>query len=87
MMLRVDVRHGILSLFSYTPLQTGFGLNMLALDYGRPELMNLKHVITSFFAEGDEGGDDVSGSSIPGDHCRISDGDAEAQFCSAAAAE
>ena len=35
-------------LFTYTPLQTSFGVNMLALDNGRPELMNLKHVITSF---------------------------------------
>jgi DNA gyrase subunit A len=35
-------------LYSYTPLQTSFGVNMLALDNGRPELMNLKHVITSF---------------------------------------
>jgi DNA gyrase subunit A len=35
-------------LFSYTPLQTSFGVNMLALDNGRPELMNIKHVIRSF---------------------------------------
>ncbi len=35
-------------LYSFTPLQTSFGVNMLALDNGRPELMNLKHVITSF---------------------------------------
>ena len=35
-------------LFSFTPLQTSFGVNMLALDNGRPELMNLKHVIKSF---------------------------------------
>jgi DNA gyrase subunit A len=37
-------------LFTYTPLQTSFGVNMLALDNGRPELMNLKHVIRSFVA-------------------------------------
>jgi len=37
-------------LFSYTPLQTSFGVNMLALDNGRPELMDLKHVIRSFVA-------------------------------------
>ena len=37
-------------LYSYTPLQTSFGVNMLALDNGRPELMNLKHVIKSFIA-------------------------------------
>ncbi len=35
-------------LYSYTPLQTSFGVNMLALDQGRPELMNLKRVITAF---------------------------------------
>ncbi len=35
-------------LYSYTPLQTSFGVNMLALDQGRPELMNLKQVITAF---------------------------------------
>ena len=35
-------------LYSYTPLQTSFGVNMLALDYGRPKLMNLKDVLVSF---------------------------------------
>ncbi|MBN8531453.1 MAG: DNA topoisomerase (ATP-hydrolyzing) subunit A, partial [Alphaproteobacteria bacterium] len=35
-------------LYSYTPLQTSFGVNMLALDRGRPELMNLKSVIAAF---------------------------------------
>lgn len=35
-------------LYSYTPLQTSFGVNMLALDHGRPKLMNLKDVIASF---------------------------------------
>jgi len=37
-------------LYALTPLQTSFGVNMLALDNGRPELMNLKHVIRSFVA-------------------------------------
>ena len=37
-------------LFSYTPLQTSFGVNMLALNGGRPELLNLKKVITAFIA-------------------------------------
>jgi len=37
-------------LYALTPLQTSFGVNMLALDNGRPELMNLKHVIRSFIA-------------------------------------
>lgn len=35
-------------LYSYTPLQTSFGVNMLALDYGKPKLMNIKDVIVSF---------------------------------------
>lgn len=37
-------------LYSYTPLQTSFGVNMLALDNGRPELMDFKHVIRSFIS-------------------------------------
>ena len=35
-------------LFAYTQLQTSFGVNMLALDNGRPAVMNLKQIITSF---------------------------------------
>lgn len=35
-------------LYAFTPLQTSFGVNMLALDRGRPKLMNLKDVIVSF---------------------------------------
>lgn len=35
-------------LYSYTPLQTSFGVNMLAIDQGRPKLMNLKEIITCF---------------------------------------
>ncbi len=35
-------------LYTYTPLQTSFGVNMLALRNGRPELMNVKDVISSF---------------------------------------
>ena len=35
-------------LFKHTALQTSFGVNMLALNGGRPELMNLKQVITAF---------------------------------------
>ncbi len=37
-------------LYSYTPLQTSFGVNMLALNGGRPELLNLKSVLTAFIA-------------------------------------
>ena len=35
-------------LFRFTPLQTSFGVNMLALNGGRPELMNLKQIIAAF---------------------------------------
>jgi DNA gyrase subunit A len=35
-------------LYSYTPLQTSFGVNMLALTKGLPKLMNLKDVISAF---------------------------------------
>ena len=37
-------------LFAYTPLQTSFGVNMLALDHGRPRQMNVKDVIEAFIA-------------------------------------
>ena len=37
-------------LYKYTPLQTSFGMNMLALNNGRPELMNLKQIIDAFIA-------------------------------------
>lgn len=32
-------------LYSFTPLQSSFGVNMLALNHGKPELMNLLDVI------------------------------------------
>ena len=35
-------------LFKHTPLQTSFGANMLALNYGRPMMMNLKEFIQAF---------------------------------------
>ena len=35
-------------LYKFTPLQTSFGSNMLALNYGRPLLMNLKDFIAAF---------------------------------------
>jgi len=35
-------------LYSYTSLQTSFGVNMLALNNGLPKLMNLKDVISAF---------------------------------------
>ena len=35
-------------LYRYTPLQTSFGVNMLALNGGRPEMMNLKDILVAF---------------------------------------
>ena len=35
-------------LYRFTPLQTSFGVNMVALDSGRPQLMNLKDLLTIF---------------------------------------
>src|SRR3954462_4432560 len=37
-------------LYRFTPLQTTFGANMLALDNGRPLVMNLKDLLTVFVA-------------------------------------
>ena len=37
-------------LYRHTPLQTSFGVNMLALNGGRPELMTLRDVIAAFIA-------------------------------------
>jgi DNA gyrase subunit A len=37
-------------LYRYTPLQSSFGFNMLALDAGRPELMGLKQILGAFVA-------------------------------------
>ena len=35
-------------LYRYTPLQTSFGVNMLALNGGRPELLSLKDILAAF---------------------------------------
>lgn len=37
-------------LYRYTQLQTSFGVNMLALDGGKPRLMGLKDVLAAFIA-------------------------------------
>ena len=37
-------------LYRYTPLQISFGVNMLALNGGRPEMLNLKQIIAAFVA-------------------------------------
>ncbi|MCC6913114.1 MAG: DNA gyrase subunit A [Rhodospirillaceae bacterium] len=37
-------------LYKFTPLQTSFGVNMLAISNGRPELMNLRQILLAFVA-------------------------------------
>ncbi|MBI1986237.1 MAG: DNA gyrase subunit A, partial [Rhodospirillales bacterium] len=37
-------------LYKFTPLQSSFGVNMLALDGGQPRLMSLKQIIAAFVA-------------------------------------
>ncbi|MBW7911449.1 MAG: DNA topoisomerase 4 subunit A, partial [Alphaproteobacteria bacterium] len=37
-------------LYKHTPLQSSFGANMLALNYGRPQMLNLKEFISAFVA-------------------------------------
>jgi DNA gyrase subunit A len=37
-------------LYRFTPLQTSFGANVVALDNGRPQTMNLKDLLTIFIA-------------------------------------
>ncbi len=37
-------------LFRYSPLQTSFGVNTLALNSGKPEMMNIKQIICAFLA-------------------------------------
>jgi DNA gyrase subunit A len=37
-------------LYKFTPLQTNFGANIVALDAGRPQVMNLKDLLTIFVA-------------------------------------
>lgn len=37
-------------LYRFTPLQTNFGANVVALDGGRPQVMNLKDLLTLFIA-------------------------------------
>src|SRR5207247_10942245 len=42
-------------LYRYTPLQSTFGANVVALDGGRPQVMNLKDLLGSFVAFREEG--------------------------------
>jgi len=41
-------------LYRFTPLQTSFGVNSLALTGGRPQMMTLKDIITAFLAYREE---------------------------------
>ena len=41
-------------LYRYTTLQTSFGVNMLALNRGKPELMNLRELIAAFVSAREE---------------------------------
>jgi DNA gyrase subunit A len=50
--LRRDAMEEVIinQLYSFTDLQTSFGVNMLALNHGKPELLNLLNVIKIFSA-------------------------------------
>jgi DNA gyrase subunit A len=37
-------------LYRYTPLQSSFGVNMLALNGGKPQLLNLREILDAFIA-------------------------------------
>src|SRR5260370_30348829 len=43
-------------LYRFTPLQTNFPANILALDAGRPQVMKLKDLLTLFIAFREQGG-------------------------------
>ena len=49
--LKRDVQSEVIlnQLFKFTSLQTSFGINMLALNKGVPELLNLKRSILTFY--------------------------------------
>jgi DNA gyrase subunit A len=50
--LRRDAAADVLlnQLYRYTPLQSSFGVNMLALNRGRPQQMGLREIVTAFIA-------------------------------------
>src|SRR6266536_856396 len=50
--LRRDAEREVVlnQLYRFTPLQSTFGANMVALDGGRPQVMNLKDLLTPFVA-------------------------------------
>ena len=38
------------NLYAHTPMQSVFGINMVALDNGQPRLLNLKQILEAFIA-------------------------------------
>jgi DNA gyrase subunit A len=48
--LRRDAMHEVVlnQLYRFSPLQSSFGVNMLALDGGQPSMMNLKEILAAF---------------------------------------
>ena len=50
--LRRDAESDVVlnQLYRYTPLQTAFGMNMVAINGGRPETLDLKQIISAFVA-------------------------------------
>jgi DNA gyrase subunit A len=50
--LRRDAERDLLlnQLYQFTPLQTTFSANIVALDSGRPQVMNLKDLLTAFIS-------------------------------------
>jgi len=50
--LRRDVEPEVVlnQLYRFTPLQTSFGINMVAINGGRPETLDLKQIVSAFVA-------------------------------------
>lgn len=54
MRIVIEVKHDAISeivlnnLYSFTPLQTSFGINMVALNHGQPKIMSLKDILSAF---------------------------------------
>ena len=48
--LKRDAMHEVVlnQLYRFSPLQSSFGVNMLALDAGQPSMMNLKEILSAF---------------------------------------
>lgn len=54
MRIVIEIKSGAISeivlnnLYSLTPLQISFGINMVALNYGQPKIMSLKEILSAF---------------------------------------